>query len=291
MVMIDEHNESAGGGDAHRGIVLVDVRLDHPRTGEPLISDASLAVTAGEVVVIHGAAGVGTSCVAAAALGERPLGRGRIELLGHDVARLRRGSLRNLRRKIGVVPQDLCLLEDRSAQVNVMMPLEIDGIPRSVSILRAFDCLSRLGLSSEASLPVDCLSTSARQRVAVARALVRSPAILIADHPTSQQDAEGAELVLDAIAEAAAGGAACLVLGRDPSLRAIAEQQRWRQLAIIDGKLRGLSEIALDGSTMEELLIGMESVPSLKITRPPLDVSNIPNIVPFPITARTAGAR
>src|SRR3954452_8420785 len=141
-------------GVAGTMIEMVDVRLDHPRGGEPLVSEANLKVTRGEVVMIVGAAGVGTSRMVAAALGEVPATAGRIEVLGRDVAKLRRSSLRLLRRKIGIVPQDLCLLEDRSAQLNVALPLEIDGIPRSISIERAARVLALLGLEAEAALPV-----------------------------------------------------------------------------------------------------------------------------------------
>src|SRR5258706_5137402 len=187
-------------------IELVDVCLDHPRGGSALVTDANLKVSRGEVVLIVGAAGVGTSRMVAASLGEVPAVRGRIELLGHNVTKLRRSSLRLLRRRVGIVPQDLCLLEDRSAQLNVVLPLEIDGIPRSVSTVRAARLLALLGLGAEAALPVDCLSMAARQRVAVARALVREPELLIADHPTSAQDADGTELVCSAIADAARRG-------------------------------------------------------------------------------------
>src|SRR5688572_2495549 len=166
-------------------IELVDVRLDHPRGGEPLVTEANLKITRGEVVLIVGAAGVGTSRLVAAALGEVPASAGRIEVMGRDLTKLRRSSLRLLRRRVGVVPQDLCLLEDRSAQLNVALPLEIDGVPRSMTLARADELLGQLGLTAEAPLPVDCLSGAARQRVAVARALVRKPEIVIADHPTS----------------------------------------------------------------------------------------------------------
>lgn len=275
-------------------IELVDVRLDHPRGGSPLVADANLGVAQGEVVVIVGAAGVGTSRMVAAALGEVGLAQGRIDVLGRDVGRLRRSSLRLLRRNVGIVPQDLCLLEDRSAQLNVVLPLEIDGVPRAVSIARAAECLARLGLEDEASLPVDCLSSSARQRVAVARALVRDPQVIFADHPTSAQDAEGAERVCEAFAEAASRGASVLVFARDPQLRAIAERNGWRQLALLDGQLRPLGEVELEGQSIEDILIDIESAPT------PLhavaedaedDEPAIPNLVPFPITARTAGAR
>lgn len=265
---------------------LVDVRLDHPRGGAPLVTGAHLKVAAGEVVVIVGAAGVGTSRMVAAALGEVTPAGGRIEVLGRDVGKLRRSSLRLLRRRIGVIPQDLCLLEDRSAQLNVVLPLEIDGIPRSISAARGAECLARMGLEAEAALPVDCLSASVRQRVAVARALVRDPQLILADHPTGAQDREGCELVCGALVEAAARGATVVVFARDPSLRALADRNGWRQLGMVDGLLRPLGEIELDGRTIEDILVGIESAPTTVRPDPA-----IPNVIPFPITARTAGAR
>ena len=309
------------------GIELVDVRLDHPRGGAPLVRDANMRVTGGERVLVVGAAGVGTSRLAAAALGEVAPGAGRIEVLGRDVSRLRRSSLRLLRRRVGVVPQDLCLLEDRSVQLNVVLPLEIDGIPRSISIVRAARVLALLGLEAEAAEPVGALAMGARQRVAVARALVREPELLIADHPTSAQDAEGAELVCGAIRDAAERGAACLVLGRDPALRAIAERDGWRQLALVHGELQPLAQLAAQGAAIDDLLadpalapataaaplqpvaaaltassdvslgsllgsplgspLGPIGPPVAAIDLPSVD---LPNVLPFPL-ARPAGAR
>ena len=274
------------------GIELVDVRLDNPRGGTPLVDEANVRVTGGERVLIVGAAGVGTSRLVATVLGEVTPGAGRVEVLGRDVARLRRSSLRLLRRRVGIVPQELCLIEDRSAQLNVVLPLEIDGIPRSISTVRAARVLALLGLEAEAALPVDQLSMAARQRVAVARALVREPELVIADQPTSAQDAEGAELVCAAMADAARRGAACLVLGRDPALRVIAERDGWRQLAIVGGRLRPLSQIALEGAgaTIDDLLIDVSApvIPVGPAAPAPLD---LPNVVPFPLASRSAGAR
>jgi ABC-type ATPase involved in cell division len=177
-----------------------------------------------------------------------------------------------LRRRIGIVPQDLCLLEDRSAQLNVAMPLEIDGIPRSTSILRAHAALHRVGLECEGPFPVGVLSEAERQRVAVARALVRDPELLIADHPTSAQDPEGAELVATALADAASAGAAVLAIGRDLALRAIAERRQWRTYALVNGALRQLGDIQVEDDAIDDILI-----------------ESVPNIVPFPLSARTAG--
>ncbi|TMQ05789.1 MAG: ATP-binding cassette domain-containing protein [Deltaproteobacteria bacterium] len=270
------------------GIELIDVRLDHPRGGPPLVRDANLRVTGGERALIVGAAGVGTSRLVAAVLGEVTPGAGRIEVLGRDVGKLRRSSLRLLRRRVGIVPQDLCLLEDRSAQLNIVLPLEIDGIPRSISIVNAARVIALLGLEAEAAVAVGSLSMAARQRVAVARALVREPELLIADHPTSAQDAEGAELVCHAIADAANRGTACLVLGRDPALRAIAERDGWRQLAIASGLLRPLSQLALDGDPIDSLLCDESSLPVAPADAP---VPPPSNVLAFPIVARSAGAR
>ena len=247
-------------------IELADVRLDHPRGGPPLVTGASFAVGAGEIVVIVGAAGAGTSRFLAALLGE-PVAAGQVSVLGRDVGKLRRSSLRMLRRKVGIVPQDLCLLDDRSAQLNVVLPLEIDGIPRSVSLARATEILARLGLASEAALPIDCLPASVRQRVAVARALVRDPELVIADQPTSMQDAEGCELVCEALGAAAARGAGVLVLARDPALRWIADARGWRQLGLVGGVLVRLGD---QQPAFDEVLVEIDS-----------------NLVPFP---RAAGA-
>ncbi len=264
-------------------IEMVDVTLDHPRGGAPLIGGANLGLGAGEVALIVGAAGVGTSRLVAAALGEVTLGTGRIAILGRDVGRLRRSSLRLIRRRIGIVPQDLCLLDDRSAELNVVLPLEIDGIPREISMARAHQVLSQLGLDEhQAAMPVARMSAAERQRVAVARAMVREPELVIADHPTSLQDAHGTELVCTAIAIAAARGAACLVLGRDPALLSLAERHHWSRYGLVDGSLFRLTESLVDSGAIdsvidEEVTGSFESAPLPS------------NVVPFPPSLAASG--
>ncbi|MGE3762694.1 MAG: ATP-binding cassette domain-containing protein [Kofleriaceae bacterium] len=265
---------------------LADLRLLHPRDGAVLVEHANFGVQRGEVVVIVGAAGIGTSRLVAAALGEAAPAEGTISVLGRDVSKLRRSSLRLLRRRVGVVPQDLALLGDRSAQLNVVLPLEIDGVPRAVSVARAAEVLAQMGLEDEASLPVECLSASARQRVAVARALVRAPELILADHPTSMQDAAGTERICEAFYEAAAQGASVVVFSRDPALRSIAERNQWRQLALADGRLSPIADV--DGHAIDKVLAGMETSPSV-VTDEADILESMPNVVPFPLSAQTAG--
>lgn len=261
---------------------LIDVSLDHPRGGAPLLSDARFAATRGEVVVILATAGAGTSRLVAAALGDAPY-IGRIAILGRDIAKLRRTSLRLLRRRIGVVPQDLCLMEDRSVQHNVALPLEIDCVSRSESAIRTAEMLVRLGLASDAALPVSSLSSSARQRVAIARALIREPQLVLADQPMSLQDAAGAELVCEAFAEAAHGGACIVAFAYDSPIRAIAERWDWRQMALVDGRIVPIAQAAFDDHALDDSLLSLDSMPNDS------GDDEIPNVVSFSMSSRTTG--
>jgi ABC-type ATPase involved in cell division len=281
-------------------IEFVDLRLDHssiparhpgqPGESSSILKSGNLTVATGSVGLIIAGAGVGSSRLMASLLGDKPATSGATMLFGHNTQKLRRSSLRNLRRRVGIVPQDLSLIEDRSAQLNVALPLEIDGVPRSISIQRASEALRELGLESEAALPVDCLSASARQRVAVARALVRKPDILLFDQPTDRQDVDGALLVCRAVAAAAMRGATCLIVSRDAAVRSFADQDRWSQWIMAGGSLHSAAEVTLDNAVIDELLVHVESAP----VRGYADnrVSNgIPSLVRFPLSARTLSAQ
>jgi hypothetical protein len=92
--------------------------------------------------------------------------------------------------------------------------------------------------------------------------------------------------VCGAIAHASCYGTACLLLGRDPALHAIAERNGWRRFAMLAGELRPASEIALEGTTIDELLVGIESIAS---RAPQVEIPFEPdNVVPFPLSV---GAR
>jgi ABC-type ATPase involved in cell division len=289
-------------------IELVGVRLDHPRSGEPLIRRADLAVAGGEVVVIGGAAGIGASRMIAALLGEATIREGTISVLGRDLSRLRRAALRILRRAIGVIPQDLCLLGDRTAILNTILPLEIDGVPRAACVQRAAELLARLGLADDGDRPIEDMAWSSRQRVAVARALIRAPSVIVADQPTSLQDETGAALVCDALASAAAAGAAVLVLGRDPLLLREALRRGWRMMTLDDGYLgarvpdASTDDVSLDmviealsaptqvAGISVDLAIGpsVASGTAAAASEEEEDSDGIPRgVLPFPISARS----
>lgn len=296
-------------------IELAGVRVDHPRGGPSLLDTADLVVGRGEVVLLGAASGVGSSRLMATLLGEHPVTTGRVSLFGRELHRLRRASLLRLRRRVGIIPQDLRLLGEATALVNVLLPLDIDHVPRKAAALRAAEALSRVGLAAELDVRVDRLSMAEQQRVAIARALVREPAIVVADQPTSHQDPERAAMIAAIFGELAATGAAVLVASRDATLWATAARSGWRQLALREGRIvEALSAPAalipaapqpvVDQPSTQIVLeidvLDSEPVPIASITpisaaiaaaEPAVASDAIPNLVHFPISARSRGVR
>ncbi len=209
-------------------IELAAVHFAHDR-GLDLLAEVDLAIAPGEVVAVAAPAGAGATTLMRLLLGELTA-RGRVAFAGRDVARLRSSSRAALRRRLGVVPQDLGLIGRDTALANVALALEVCGVSAVIRAMRARTLLAAVEV--DADLVVDRLSMAARQRVAWARAMVRSPDAVLADQPTCHQDADGAEQFATLVAERAELGAACLILTRDPHLIAAGARRGWRMLAL-----------------------------------------------------------
>ncbi len=163
--------------------------------GLEALKGVTLTIEAGEMVFITGHSGAGKSTLLklAAAI-ERP-SSGSVIVNGQNVGALRARAVPFLRRKFGLIFQDQKLLFDRSAYDNVMLPLSITGFERREAARRVRAALDKVGLlAKEKSFPVT-LSGGEQQRLAIARAIVHRPAILVADEPTGNLDtAYAAEL-------------------------------------------------------------------------------------------------
>jgi lipoprotein-releasing system ATP-binding protein len=176
--------------DLHRGFQSGDSYL-------PVLKGASLTVGRGEMVAVVGASGVGKSTLlhVLGTLDEPE--QGTLLIDGQDVFRLsepERTELRN--RTIGFVFQFHHLLPEFTALENVMMPLLISRAPREPSRRRATELLTALGLAGRTEHRPAQLSGGEQQRVAVARALVAGPRLVLADEPTGNLDTKtSAELV------------------------------------------------------------------------------------------------
>lgn len=257
-------------------ISLSGVSLRARATGAPVLAGVDLAVEPGGVAMVSGDSGRGKSALIAMLLGALRPTTGTAALLGRDVARLRRSSLARLRRRIGVVLDEPVLLEEDSALDNVAIALELDGVGRRERELRAARALDRLGLAALAALPAAMLTAGERRRLALARALVGEPRVLLLDQPTAGLDAAGRAVVVSLVADHAAAGGAALVVTSDPMLADAADLLGWA-CHELDGTLRRLPP-----SSHGEI---DDAVARVEVALHD-DPAPLPNVLPFPSSAR-----
>lgn len=162
----------------------------------------NLSVDAGEMVAITGPSGSGKSTLLTLLGAIDTPTSGKVFLDGVDVATLsddKRTLLR--RRRIGFVFQAFNLIPTLTAVENVELPLELDGVPEAEARQRAVDMLEWVNLAQRAHHLPSMLSGGEQQRVAVARALVTGPALLLADEPTGNLDSVSSQQVMELLRE------------------------------------------------------------------------------------------
>ena len=186
--------------------------------GQEALKGVSFALEAGELAFITGRSGAGKSTLLKLIPAiERP-SAGSVLVNGQNVGALKRSALPYLRRNIGLVFQDQKLLYDRSVYDNVMLPLAFSGHAPKEAARRARAALDKVGLlARERSNPIQ-LSGGEQQRLAIARAVVNRPALLIADEPTANLDADSAARILDIFAAFHQVGVTVLIATHDRAL-------------------------------------------------------------------------
>jgi putative ABC transport system ATP-binding protein len=180
----------------------------------------SLELAAGELIVVRGRSGSGKSTLLAILAGWCDADAGRIERFGEW------GEDRAWRewRHTSVVPQVLANLAELSVHENIAMPLRLAGASVKTAWSAADDVIDRLALGEQAARRPGEISVGQQQRLSVARAVAMRPTLLLADEPTSHQDATHAAVVMAAIARAAAEGAGVLVTSHDPAAVEVADR-------------------------------------------------------------------
>jgi lipoprotein-releasing system ATP-binding protein len=167
-------------------------------TGKPLevLRDVSFAVSKGEMVAITGASGAGKSTLLHLLGGLEEADAGEIKLNDFNVAKATSNQLATFRqRDVGFVFQFHHLLPDLNALENVAMPLLIKRTSKQQAIQKAATMLEKINLSDRATHPINQLSVGEQQRIAVARALITEPLLILADEPTGNLDSQtGAEI-------------------------------------------------------------------------------------------------
>jgi len=202
--------------------------------GHEALRDVSFALDPGELAFLIGRSGAGKSTLLKLIPAiERPTA-GSVLVNGQNVGALKRSAIAYLRRNIGLVFQDQKLLYDRSVYENVMLPLAFSGYPQREAARRARAALDKVGLlARERSNPIQ-LSGGEQQRLAIARAVVNRPALLIADEPTANLDREAAERILEIFVSFQQVGVTVLIATHDHGL---AERYGTRVLTLEAGRI------------------------------------------------------
>jgi cell division transport system ATP-binding protein len=186
--------------------------------GQEGLKGVSFTIEAGEFAFVAGHSGAGKSTLLKLIPAiERP-SSGSVLVNGQNVGALKRAALPYLRRNLGLVFQDQKLLYDRSVYENVMLPLAFSELGGREAARRARAALEKVGLlAREKANPIQ-LSGGEQQRLAIARAVVNRPSVLIADEPTANLDAESAAAILAIFADFNKVGVTVLVATHDEAL-------------------------------------------------------------------------
>ena len=209
----------------------------HGYGGGRLLSEMSLSLAPGSFHFLTGPSGAGKSTFLKLCYGELSPVAGRVSLFGQNLAQMSRDDIARLRRRVGVVHQDCQFLDHLPLTENVALPLTVAG--RTANPSELDELLAWVGLSGQtASLPPS-LSGGERQRAALARAVIMSPEVLLADEPTGNLDWEMSLRLLTLLVELNRMGTAILVATHDMNLiRAAKAQVPARVLRIRGGQVQ-----------------------------------------------------
>lgn len=170
------------------------IRLDNAQIsqlGKRVLRDVCFEITNGEFVYLIGRTGSGKSSLLKTLYADIPLGGGNAEIVGFDLSSMRKKDIPFLRRKIGIVFQDFQLLYDVSVEENLAFVLRATGWNDNDKIAaRIAEVLNLVGLQDKIKEMPYRLSGGEQQRVAVARALLNDPMLILADEPTGNLDPE-----------------------------------------------------------------------------------------------------
>jgi cell division transport system ATP-binding protein len=202
--------------------------------GPEVLQDISFSLEPGTFLFLTGPSGAGkSSLMSLLYLGHRP-SRGRVTMFGTDVTGADRTTLAGLRQKIGIVFQDSRLFDHLSARQNVALPLRISGAPETEIAGPVEELLDWVGLGDKLDALPPTLSGGEKQRLAIARAVIRRPQLLLADEPTGNIDRVNGHRVLRMFEALNKLGATVVIATHDERL---VEQYGHPSLRLADGRV------------------------------------------------------
>ena len=204
------------------------------KNGTLALRDISLDVEKGEFIFLVGSSGSGKTTFLRLLLREELPDSGRILEAGRDIGALPKWRVPYLRRNIGCVFQDFRLLPNKTVSENVAFGLEVIGRPRSTVDTQVPQILELVGLGDKANNLPNELSGGEQQRVAVARAFVNRPLILLADEPTGNLDPTNSEAIMSLLERINRTGTTVFMATHD---KALVDRMRRRVIELDKGEL------------------------------------------------------
>jgi cell division transport system ATP-binding protein len=185
-----------------------------------ILEGIQLTLKKGEFLYLVGGSGAGKSTLLRLIASEETPSVGNVSLFGYDLAKASSTTLQAIRRLIGYIPQNIRLIQDLTVLENVSLSLSLAGyrVLSKESKSKISELLHRLSLEDKRDRLASTLSGGEAQRVAVARALVRSPEIIVADEPTGAQDKDHRWLLMDLFLKSNQMGATVVLATHDREL-------------------------------------------------------------------------
>ncbi|MGD8868695.1 MAG: cell division ATP-binding protein FtsE [Gemmatimonadales bacterium] len=209
-------------------IRLINVYKEYPRSGLAL-KDVSFHLAKGEFAFLTGPSGAGKSTILRLIhMAEEPT-EGEVRVSGFSSKRIRRREIPKLRRRVGMMFQDFRLLRDRTASDNLAFALEVTGARPAEIKSKVQRLLAQVGLAARAGAYPTELSGGEQQRIALARALIHDPVVLLADEPMGNLDERAARGIFDLARDINAAGTAVLMATHDMDL-----VRRYAQYRVIE---------------------------------------------------------
>lgn len=212
---------------------MIDVSKIYPG-GSVALQDINVRIEQGEFVFIVGPSGAGKSTFFKMLFREVLPSSGKVIVNGHDLVKMTDKEIPYFRRQLGIIFQDYRLLPDRTVYDNVAFAMQVIETPYRKIKRRVNDVLDLVGLRKRAHAYPTELSGGEQQRIAIARAIVNDPILLIADEPTGNLDPETSWEIMDIFREVNKSGTTIVMATHD---REIVDEMEKRVIAIEHGHI------------------------------------------------------
>lgn len=201
-----------------------------------VLSDVNLSVNNGELVYLLGRVGSGKSTLMKSFYAEVPIFSGSAQVLGYEMCKIKRREIPYLRRQLGIVFQDFQLLTDRTVEDNLMFVLRATGwSDKRLMKAHVQEVLSQVGMAQKNYKMPHQLSGGEQQRVVIARALLNSPQLILADEPTGNLDAETGAEIMELLMQICKAGTTVIISTHNMNW---VEQYKGRNLYFKDGHVK-----------------------------------------------------